>query len=422
MATDLFETPLDSLNLSDVQDLVDRQVEEGPRLEFKRGFATHDGRPDRWMLNQTSIGNIARDDIAKEVVAFANAYGGVIVIGVDETEDNPKRARSIFEPQIPQVSNCVERLAQALRSVIDPPIAMLELRALESEDGNGVVVVRVGASSSAPHGVGRPPNAYVRRGNNSEPLTMRDMQSMFYERRSRLERISQIGIDQSVRAKEVANNWRTGSLLQPDARQVMENSGGLAFHLSLISSEDFGIDNLPDVIKAKPRRVPVLDLNSLVDLPAWTNQWKRGYRSISHSGGYSNNLSNVEIRADGLITISLVRADSRFHPAWYSAIIAQGLVLAEWLRRSQARPDIEFILLGSFEKIGNPAVPSYNGLFETFVSIPWQSASIGPYSVTTSGEFLSIHDVVERELWDLFGSDRKSPLSINWNEALSLTP
>ena len=72
MASDLFASPLDSLGVSDIQHLIDRQIEEGPRLEFKRALATNDGRPDRWMRDQSAIGSAARDDIAKEVVAFAN--------------------------------------------------------------------------------------------------------------------------------------------------------------------------------------------------------------------------------------------------------------------------------------------------------------------------------------------------------------
>src|SRR6266404_4841399 len=132
MPSDLFAAPLGSLRLSDIQRLVDQQIEEGPRLEFKRALATTDGRPDRWMRDQSSIGNVARDDIAKEVVAFANAYGGLIIIGVEETDDNPKRAREIIEPHIPKVSDCAERLEQALRGVIDPPLAMLEVRGIES--------------------------------------------------------------------------------------------------------------------------------------------------------------------------------------------------------------------------------------------------------------------------------------------------
>jgi hypothetical protein len=63
-------------------------------------------------------------------VAFANAYGRVVIIGVDETDDNPKRARAIFQPHIPQISDCAERIEQALPSPLTPPLPMLEVRGI----------------------------------------------------------------------------------------------------------------------------------------------------------------------------------------------------------------------------------------------------------------------------------------------------
>ena len=109
------------------------------------------------------VGRTARDDIAKETVAFANAYGGVILVGIEETDDNPKRAKQIFSRQIPRVVDCAEQLSRCLNGIIDPPLPMLEVRGVPSDVlGNGIIFVRVGPSPMAPHGFGRPPRAYVR--------------------------------------------------------------------------------------------------------------------------------------------------------------------------------------------------------------------------------------------------------------------
>ncbi|MGY4433957.1 hypothetical protein ACVWWO_006434 [Bradyrhizobium sp. F1.13.1] len=416
LSSDIFGLPLESITAAHIEALIASQAEEGPRLELKRALATNDGRPDRWMRDQSSIGTVARDDIAKEVVAFANAYGGVVVIGIEETDDNPKRAQSVFEPVIPAVHDCADRLVQSLRSVIDPPLPMLEPRGIELADGGGVIVLRVGPSPSAPHGFGRPSSAYVRRGSSAEPLTMRDMQSLFYERRTRLERITRIADEQLAACDLAARQWRAGQLMQPDNNQPMDASSGLLFQLSLVSSEDMAIDNLPDHFHRKPIRSAKPNLRSLVELPNWTSEWKRGYRSVSYSFGNTSNLSKVSMRADGLITLLVVHVDNKFHPAWYSSIVAQSFFLAEWIRRWLGRPDIEFIFQGKFEKSGNPAVPHSNGLFDTWVSIPWESAVIGPYSLTSRSNFPLTHDVVERELWDLFGSVRDAPLKIDWDQ------
>ncbi|WP_027530333.1 helix-turn-helix domain-containing protein [Bradyrhizobium sp. WSM3983] len=420
MTSEIFELPIESITVAHIHSLIASQAEEGPRFELKRALATNDGRPDRWMRDQSAIGSVARDDIAKELVAFANAYGGVIIVGIEETDDSPKRANSIFEPIIPSVHDCADRLVQSLRSVIDPPIPMLEARGIEVADGGGVIVLRVGSSPSAPHGFGRPSNAYVRRGSNSEPLAMRDIQSIFYERRTRLERVARISEEQFKAADDAARHWRAGKLVQPDTNQPIDSSNGLLFQLSLVSSEDMAIDNLPDRFHRKPIRIAKPNIRSLVELPGWTSEWKRGYRSVEYPFSYSSNLSKVSLRADGLLNVLLVRSDNKFHPSWYSAIIAQSFLLVEWLRRWLGRPDVEFMVQGKFEKAGNPAIAHSNGHFDTWVSIPWDSAVIGPYSLTSRANFPATHDVIEREVWDLFGAKRDGPLIVDWDLDLGL--
>jgi predicted HTH transcriptional regulator len=86
---DLSTLPIDAIHVGDIEALV--SVEESPSLEFKRSLPTTDGRPDPWMSNQSSA--YARDQIAKEIVAFANAYGGIVIVGIDETDDKPASAK-----------------------------------------------------------------------------------------------------------------------------------------------------------------------------------------------------------------------------------------------------------------------------------------------------------------------------------------
>src|SRR5262249_14959389 len=113
--------------------------------------------------------------------ASANVSGGVIIIGIEKTDDHPKRAAQLASPQIPRVADCAEQLARALRSIIDPPIPMLDIRGVPSgrASGEGAILVRVSSSPSAPHGFGGPPAAYIRQGSESKPLSMRQRPRMF---------------------------------------------------------------------------------------------------------------------------------------------------------------------------------------------------------------------------------------------------
>jgi hypothetical protein len=122
MALDLFSCPIDKIKFEDLRELTSRQEEEGTRLEFKGELSTNDGTPDRWMRDQKHIGSVARDDIAKEVVAFANAYGGIIIIGIEESADHPKRAMRMSSAQIPRVADCADRLGRSLQEIIEPPL------------------------------------------------------------------------------------------------------------------------------------------------------------------------------------------------------------------------------------------------------------------------------------------------------------
>ena len=78
---------------ADVELLVTQRAEESATLEFKSGeiYSHREGKSDR------SIANEARDTIAKEVAALANAYGGLIIIGVAESRDVPRCADKLVD-------------------------------------------------------------------------------------------------------------------------------------------------------------------------------------------------------------------------------------------------------------------------------------------------------------------------------------
>lgn len=81
MSRAIFEKPLADLSWSDFQNIISTGLEEDQTLEFKETLPAKDGNTDPWQGGQSKIGNYARDTLAKEAVAFANAYGGVIIAG-----------------------------------------------------------------------------------------------------------------------------------------------------------------------------------------------------------------------------------------------------------------------------------------------------------------------------------------------------
>lgn len=419
MARDLLVVPIDEVTFADIVDLVSMQAEEGIRLELKGNLPTSDGQPDRWMRDQSRIGRVARYDIAKEVVAFANAYGGVIVVGIDETNDHPKRAAQLASPQIPRVADCADQLVRALRGIIDPPLPMLEVRGVASSAiGEGVILIRTGSSPSAPHGFGTPPATYVRHGAESVPLSMREMQSMFFERRTRLERVEDRRKEFSAAAQELSARRSAGRLQKPSGVGGFASAfPAVLFRCSLVPTSDFAIDNFPDrfsTLQGQSPKPAIPGHEEVVELPEFKSQWRRRYRAVEHIGNAGDRRYwCTSIEADGSINqVSIVAATGpglvRVRPTWYARVILQGMVLSEWLRRWAERTDVEYALDGEFETDGADIVTDAD--LDEHAEVSWSRASIGPYSVGSRATFLNAFDVIERELWDTFGVSRLSPL------------
>ena len=82
--------PAELLVAGDIQALIDESVPEGAQIEFKESLpARGSGDPDPWMQDDGRIGDRARNEILEEVVAFANAYGGALVLGIAESRSKP---------------------------------------------------------------------------------------------------------------------------------------------------------------------------------------------------------------------------------------------------------------------------------------------------------------------------------------------
>jgi hypothetical protein len=80
---------------ADIQQICADQIPEGTELELKSDLPSKAGRgADPWHAGG-GIGDYARNEIAEEIVAFANTFGGIVCLGINESADHPKRAQSV---------------------------------------------------------------------------------------------------------------------------------------------------------------------------------------------------------------------------------------------------------------------------------------------------------------------------------------
>ena len=178
--TAILSKPIDQITAADIRSLVTSRVPEGDQIEFKRELpAKGTSNRDPWMIGQMKIGGHAKDQILKEVVSFANAYGGVLVLGIEEDKNaTPPVAKAICA--IPKCEELAERFRIIFRDRVEPKLPSCDILAVVTSGADdGVVVFRIhGGSRLAPHRIKGTWICPVRRWDRSEELSMREVQDM----------------------------------------------------------------------------------------------------------------------------------------------------------------------------------------------------------------------------------------------------
>ncbi len=175
----LFTLPLDQLRAEHVETLRREEVPESQTVEFKQTLAAKSGRTAPWLDGGDEVGDHGRNDVLKEVVAFANSGGGNVVLGIVESGDHPKRAMGVNH--LPRCHELADRFRLMARDCIDPQLPSLEVCGVPMPGGDehaGVVLFRVPPSRLAPHRIKPTKHCYLRRADRTEEMTMREIQDM----------------------------------------------------------------------------------------------------------------------------------------------------------------------------------------------------------------------------------------------------
>ena len=188
---DVLSKPAGRIGVEDIRALIDSEVPEGEQIEFKKALPAEKGKTDPWMDGKGGIGNHARDSILEEAVAFANAHGGALLLGIGESTSPAKSAIAANISPIPRCADLAERLKLAFRDCVEPHLPMIEIFSVATENDSGVVAIRVGRSRLAPHRVRTTRHCPVRRSDRCERMTMREIQDMTLNLSRGFERLEQ---------------------------------------------------------------------------------------------------------------------------------------------------------------------------------------------------------------------------------------
>ena len=193
----------DSIEEKDLQELVDAQVPEGLRLDFK---LTNYGKSDS-----------DKRELLKDVSAFANSHGGHLVIGIEETEGV---ATNIVGVDIDADAEIL-RMEQILRNAIEPPIPGIRMRSISLAKGRKVLLLRIPRSWNPPHRVTTQGTNrfYIRHSAGVHEPSVEELRSLFNQSTTALEK-----------ARQFRNN-RISTVTNGEGHRPLLNEGRLFIHI-----------------------------------------------------------------------------------------------------------------------------------------------------------------------------------------------
>lgn len=165
MPFNIFSDPLEGLTFDQFLSVLEAIKDEGQRLDFK---ANLDASGER--------------ELAEDACALANAYGGLIVIGIED----PKKTKGAitFAAQQPQTGDEAHlRIANRILGLTHPPISAEVMSLAEhSPPHRRSLLVRVRESVLAPHEFIPKHSLVVRRGSRKAPLSLPEIEALLRRR------------------------------------------------------------------------------------------------------------------------------------------------------------------------------------------------------------------------------------------------
>jgi Putative DNA-binding domain len=172
----MFPTRLSEVTPAEIHALISAEATEGSDLEFKRELPAKNP-PDAWMTGG-KIGDEAKDQLAAEIIAFANTDGGILVLGLGE-DSATKKAVTPIHP-LPKCKEAANSLFQSISSRVEPRLPLFECVGVATEqDGtSGVVIMRTLSSYLSPYRHTQDRHCYIRRNDAAVPMSMVEIQEM----------------------------------------------------------------------------------------------------------------------------------------------------------------------------------------------------------------------------------------------------
>jgi hypothetical protein len=406
----IFRDPLDNITRPGIEQICSDEVSEGLQLELKSDLPTRIGRPDEWHSGG-SFGEFARNQLAEEVVAFANTMGGVILVGIEESPDHPHRAA---KPRpVPRVNELARRLRQAVHDIVDPPLPLLEAWGIDMGGGSGVVVMRVAPSRRKPHRHQVNKEVFIRRADETVRIGMREIQELTIRSVAEVTRIDDVIEERRQKFHQDLSDWRR---LTERGWEASFPGGGL--HIIGIPTTSFELgrvagraDLLPSAPVLKARFGP--NVHTCTWPAAKPLNWKTALRSVTAEVRNEKALAAYVLQSDGVCELSFFYTNTDYrqglYASWLVAALAYMLNWIEIIRRGAENVGTEFALAPAIDVVGADAILAEFGVnnfaeaYGTRIAPAFHKLPI--MSVGGPTEFLGLIAQFNEDVWNLAGVD-----------------
>lgn len=341
----LFTLPLDQLRAEHVETLRREEVPEGQNVEFKRTLAARSGRTAPWLDGGDEVGDHGRNDVLKEVVAFANSGGGNVVLGIVESGDHPRRAVGVNH--LPHCHELADRFRLMARDCIDPQLPSLEACGVPMPGGDehaGVVLFRVPPSRPAPHRLKPTKHCYLRRADRTEEMTMREIQDISV-------RLARGGDAIDERMEESREHYlEVGAGPKGDHTQYEVGARATALPVggSIYINQVYQAKELKQLRGRMAARIDGDETEAF--LPGWSellqHAFRPGLRSGSREARREDRVTVESVHSDGLVEFFYKHVDQNkpIYIRHILAMAANALLVADAARRVAGVPGAELLL------------------------------------------------------------------------------
>jgi hypothetical protein len=347
---DPYREALEFFTFSELVDALEAISDETLRLEFKEVI-------------------IPKTQLAHLACAFANAEGGIIVIGIKD----PARYGVPFEFEpLAQVDDSARlRLLGQINSRVYPPIPSLEAQGYKSHDGDkSILLIRIPRSDVTPHECrcGEGPNLPVRRGTSIDKLSLGEIELL------QLRRINSV--------TESPLRQRRMSLVQTGPASGRGLWVGLSVVPAVYLRKRRIMDHADDLFCCdcvEQTRGPDSEIHGefqMVGSPDtnyfFTKDWKRPEVAMATSGygpDYSGPPQSMEIYSDGEIVIRLGLAEEDPFKRFVYTLLMGYAVAQDVFYRFGISPEARVHVYASFGDHRNSGVGPVPDLYEDWFEL-----------------------------------------------------